>query len=684
VDPTTKEPLDDRLIRDIDRPDLLPIVQFVLDRLFQQRALGPDGSVTLTHAAYQALGTLNGAIDTAAEAAIAPLGPAAIAALPRLLRALVLYTAPSAGAVLATPALRQAPVATIAHDDISRRLLTALIDARILVSGRDHADNPVVGLAHQRVIEAWGRARDAITESADLLRVREDIEDARRRYEGAGRRNDLLIPPGLKLSEAEHAAAALKDELSPETLAFVDKSARSSRLRQRLTAAAAVIFLTLAVGAGFLGVVAQKEKVRAEQAADEAKQQSRVAEEARAQAEQQRQQAETARRQADAQRQQADTARKQAELGLAAADELLEGDSKAEQLRQCLASTARAGQQPAPRGSRDYFVGRWHVDQGGGQRFISTDMDWLADGTCKSNSFFSGGVRVLEMKSDVCTWSFSQNSDNEFLIDYQSVKLGKGQLRFRIVSPTRIHNIDQNYDAFRIVCPQQELEFYRKDLAALQERADGSSDNVTYQHDLAEGHEKIGDILSSQADYRAALEEYAKAVVIRRKLALSDESNKAWQRDLAYSYTRVGDTSLILKDNDAAAQAHRSSLLIRDKLYQASRKDFTTQHDLAAGLERIAGILKILDKDKKTIHAAYRRAMQLREGLAAANPNNAILSMEAVLSLYFVSTVSDAPEVKDTLTKALAITTRLESEQRLPQEFAQWPAFLRAELAKVP
>ena len=94
VDAGTKEALDDRLIRDIDRPDLLPIVQFVLDRLFQQRAT-QDGGVILTHAAYQALGTLNGAIDTAAEAALAPLGPPAVAALPRLLRSLVVHAAGS-------------------------------------------------------------------------------------------------------------------------------------------------------------------------------------------------------------------------------------------------------------------------------------------------------------------------------------------------------------------------------------------------------------------------------------------------------------------------------------------------------------------------------------------------------------------------------------------------------------
>src|SRR5262249_27963517 len=162
---------------------------------------------------YQALGTLNGAIDTAAEAALTPLGLPAVAALPRLLRSLVVHAAGSGGTAGATLALHQAPLAALAQDEATRGLVRALTDARILVSARDASDAPVVALAHQRVIEAWARARDVIAQSADLLRVRQEVEEACRRWETAGQRNDLLIRPGLALSEAEHAAAALGDEL---------------------------------------------------------------------------------------------------------------------------------------------------------------------------------------------------------------------------------------------------------------------------------------------------------------------------------------------------------------------------------------------------------------------------------------------------------------------------------------
>jgi hypothetical protein len=233
-----------------------------------------------------------------------------------------------------------------------------------------------------------------------------------------------------------------------------------ARLRQRLTAAAALVFLALAVAAGFLGLAAHTQALRAQVAAQEAQQQREVAEDARGRAENQRQQAETARAQADAQRRQADTARTQAdiqrraaEMRLAAADELLDGDGKTEQLRQCLAATERAQSQPPPPASREFFLGRWHVDQGGG----TTDVDWNADGTCATRNVFEGGTHAVDLTANVCTWQFEKRSDNEFVINYRSTKLGDNyprRLLFRIINPSRIHNIDLNYDAYRIVCPR--------------------------------------------------------------------------------------------------------------------------------------------------------------------------------------------------------------------------------------
>src|ERR1700674_5418888 len=72
TDPKTGERLDDRLIRDVDRPDMLPLLQFALDFLFEQRVT-ENGETRLTFKAYNTLGGLAGAIDQEAERAVAPL-----------------------------------------------------------------------------------------------------------------------------------------------------------------------------------------------------------------------------------------------------------------------------------------------------------------------------------------------------------------------------------------------------------------------------------------------------------------------------------------------------------------------------------------------------------------------------------------------------------------------------------
>ena len=674
VDPTTGESLDEQLIRDIDRPDLLPIVQFVLDRLYQERSRR-NGDVVLTHAAYRALGTLNGAIEKAAEAAIAPLGSAGVAALPRLLRSLVTYAAASAVAGRMTPALKQAPLAQVAYDEASRAVVTALIDARILVSGRDQSGRPVVGLAHQRVIEAWLRARNLIAENTELLRVREAVEEARRRWEAVGHRKDLLIPSGLPLSEAENAAGAMGDELSDATHAYIEKSSRSAKLHQRLTAAAALVFLGLAVAAGLLGFVANGQKIKAQLAAEEAQQQRQQAEGARRLADSQRQQAEAARRLADNQRQ-------QAQMRLAAADELLDGSGKAEELRQCVASTIRSASLPAPVASREFFVGRWHVDQGQG----TTDIDWRSDGYCVSKNVFESDIHSLDLTSDNCTWTFEKRSDSEFVISFKSDRVPDNyprRLPFKIINASRIRNVDVGYDAFRIVCPAQEIELYQPILAERQRLADKEPGNPKYQRDLADVLERVSDVLIAQRQFAAALDRHVKALAIRKALVAGDPDNGVLQRDLSLSLERAGLIKQSLKEGRDALEAYQSSLAIRRRLHAANPINFTTQHDLANGLEQVGMMLKSLDERTRAL-SHFNESLPLRQGLANANRGNAARQIELFGVLYLISTVADATSAKAALGRALTVLESLEREHKLTDTQVGWPKFIRGEIAKLP
>ena len=266
TDARSGERLDDRLLADADRPDMLPLLQFTLQQLFDQRETVGD-ETRLTFAAYQSLGGLAGAIDKEAERAISPLDEAARERLPRLLRQLAAPAQVLDGSRDATRlTVRSIPMQEAAYDEASTRLVRALIDARILLSSGSGKQG-TVRLAHQRVLESWARARKITSASAEFYRVRQEVEDEQQRWEASGRKHDLLIPAGLPLAEAENIRTRYAGELSREVCGYIDASSlrgRARRAKQQRIAVAA--FALLAVIASAAGVWALKQQQQAEDA----------------------------------------------------------------------------------------------------------------------------------------------------------------------------------------------------------------------------------------------------------------------------------------------------------------------------------------------------------------------------------------------------------------------------------
>lgn len=239
--------LDEVLIRDTSGTEALPLLQFALEQLYRSARnrldlsggrLGdvPEGApvLTLTFADYDNLGGLSGAIGRHAEQAVADLPGSVQGMLPRLVRAL---TEGSAGA----PVLRAAGMNDAVPTPEGRQLAEALVEARILVR-----DGESLRIAHETALTAWSRAAQALEEAKTFLRVRAEIERAEARWRAGGKRADLLLPPGVRLAEAETVLRDHHDELPVTLHAFVAASGRRARLRQRLTAAAAVVFAGIA------------------------------------------------------------------------------------------------------------------------------------------------------------------------------------------------------------------------------------------------------------------------------------------------------------------------------------------------------------------------------------------------------------------------------------------------------
>ena len=204
TDPESGERLDERLLREAERPDMLPLLQLALNRLYEGRVASADGAI-LTIATYESLGGLSGIVDREAERAIAGLGEAEIGRLPQLLRRLAAVSEHDGAEVGPSPAsltIGTVPLTEALSDLPSGRLVEALVEARILLtSGEGTAAG--IRLAHQRVLTDWARARGLVVANSEFYRIRGEVEEQRQRWQIAGRSRDLLIPRGLPLAEAE-------------------------------------------------------------------------------------------------------------------------------------------------------------------------------------------------------------------------------------------------------------------------------------------------------------------------------------------------------------------------------------------------------------------------------------------------------------------------------------------------
>jgi len=284
TDAASGESLDARLLHDADRPDMLPLVQLALSRLFEGRE-SVDGEIRLPLKVYESLGGLKGIINEAGETALVALGEAEKARLPRLLRQLAVPAHDQGGTGKGALTIRAAPLAEAAPDAATRKLLEALVTARLLTTSGIEADAQV-RLAHQRVLEDWSRARAIVAESADFYRIRADLEESRRKWEAGRRRTELLLARGLPLAEAQSIVGKYGDELAPEVRVYVRASRTRANRSQIVAWGAAVAFALVAVGAGIAAKVALDQQTRADNAAKVALDQRAAAEAARTRTEQ--------------------------------------------------------------------------------------------------------------------------------------------------------------------------------------------------------------------------------------------------------------------------------------------------------------------------------------------------------------------------------------------------------------
>jgi hypothetical protein len=169
-------------------PGALALMAFALWQLCE--TLKGTGSL-LTHAAYDGFKGVHGAIGKRAEDTFNSLkGKKTVleTAFGCVFRELVEVNEHGVGT------RRRARLSRLTGGDEAEAMVSALTDARLLVTGRGEDHEPMVEVAHEAIFTSWPRVKTWIEATGDDLRLRRQVSQATTAWEAGGHAKKFIWP----------------------------------------------------------------------------------------------------------------------------------------------------------------------------------------------------------------------------------------------------------------------------------------------------------------------------------------------------------------------------------------------------------------------------------------------------------------------------------------------------------
>ena len=230
-----------------NEPGNLPLLEFALTELWAKRK-----EKELTHAAYEEIGEVQGALTTYANAQYQLLNPSEQEQARHIFIQLV---RPGEGV---EDTRRLAIKAELGEQ--SWLLVTKLANARLVVTSQNAASLETVEVVHEALIKNWGELRQWMSVDRDFRSWQERLRAAMRQWEEAQQDEGALLR-GVPLAVAESWLQKRHEELSPAERDFIEKSLtlrerekqQEKRLRQWITIGSSAAFIVALSLSGFAG-----------------------------------------------------------------------------------------------------------------------------------------------------------------------------------------------------------------------------------------------------------------------------------------------------------------------------------------------------------------------------------------------------------------------------------------------
>jgi WD40 repeat protein/class 3 adenylate cyclase len=254
-----------QMVADVsDEPGALPLLQFALTELFEQRR-----GNTMTLDGYRAIGGVSGALARRAESVYGSLDDVQQQTTRQLF--LRLTTSVDEAEVARRRVPRPELLSVHVDESAMETAIEAFGNARLLSFDRDPVTgNPTVGVAHEALLVEWARLRGWLEAAREDLRAQRRLAASVREWLDAGREHSFLVA-GSRLEQFEGWRESSGLGATPEEREFLEASlsererrrALERRSVRRLRALVAVLTVA-ALLAGAMTVFAFTQRGRAQ------------------------------------------------------------------------------------------------------------------------------------------------------------------------------------------------------------------------------------------------------------------------------------------------------------------------------------------------------------------------------------------------------------------------------------
>lgn len=214
--------LNERIVKEAMVIKDLPLIEFALSELYKLR----DENDYLTFEAYDRIGGLKGAMVAYADNFYSALSPEEQEALSVVLGFVIAY---SSSGRQNTYVRKTSFMKDVCSTEVQKMLVKKLIDAHLLVAGKDNNAQSTVTIVHETLISHWSVLRNWIEQQKDFLTSSAYYEQRAQHWASNGRSSRELITERTALLEVEYFLYKYSRQVSNEVNSFLLASIKKER-----------------------------------------------------------------------------------------------------------------------------------------------------------------------------------------------------------------------------------------------------------------------------------------------------------------------------------------------------------------------------------------------------------------------------------------------------------------------